>query len=151
MIFSHHKTLRSWFLGLAVLIVGLDPCLSLAKTEGVSITDPWVRQPPSSQKITALYGTIKNNSPTPVTVVGVTLEDAAQCEIHQTVIDTKGVASMNHQPTYALKPGESLDLTPGGYHVMVMGLKKELKKGESLKGSVLLQGGGTISLEASVR
>lgn len=124
---------------------------ALPQPATLEVTDVWVRQPPSTQKTTALYGTIKNLSQTVVTLEDVCIAAASRCELHQTVIDSKGVASMNHHPSIDLKPGQALEMNPGGFHIMVMGLKVSLKKGDTLKGTVTLHGPQKIPFEATVQ
>jgi copper(I)-binding protein len=49
-----------------------------------------------------------------------------------------------------IKPGESVELKPGGNHLMFMGLRGGLKAGEAIKGTLVFQKAGTVEVEYRV-
>ena len=49
-----------------------------------------------------------------------------------------------------IKPGESVELKPGSYHVMFMGLKQPLEKGQSVKGTLEFEKAGKVDVEYTV-
>ncbi len=49
-----------------------------------------------------------------------------------------------------IKPGQTVKLEPGGYHVMFMQLKEPLKQGEVLKGELTFEKAGTVAVEYKV-
>jgi periplasmic copper chaperone A len=49
-----------------------------------------------------------------------------------------------------IKPGETLELKPQGYHVMFKGLTQPLTKGTMAKGSLTFEKAGTIDVEFEV-
>jgi copper(I)-binding protein len=49
-----------------------------------------------------------------------------------------------------IKPGEKVELKPGGYHVMFMDLREPLKQGDKLKGQLRFQKAGTVDIEYRV-
>lgn len=110
----------------------------------------WVRY--VSGDTAALYGTLFNPGPAPVRIVGFRSFVAVQVELHQTRLDPDtGVARMGPVGVYPLAPGARLELRPGGYHIMLMGLKRPLKLGEVVRVDVLLKGGKSFPLLAPVR
>ena len=50
-----------------------------------------------------------------------------------------------------MKPGESVELKPGSYHVMFMGLKQPLEKGQQLKGTLEFEKAGKVNVESRWR
>ena len=50
-----------------------------------------------------------------------------------------------------IKPGETLELKPGGMHVMFMGLKQPLRQGQKVKGTLVFEKAGTIAIEFTVQ
>jgi len=49
-----------------------------------------------------------------------------------------------------IKPGQTVKLAPGGYHVMFMQLKEPLKQGEVLKGELVFEKAGKVPVEYKV-
>jgi copper(I)-binding protein len=46
-----------------------------------------------------------------------------------------------------IKPGQTVTLAPGGYHVMFVGLKAPLKQGERIVGQLVFEKAGTVNVE----
>jgi copper(I)-binding protein len=49
-----------------------------------------------------------------------------------------------------IKPGATVELKPGGYHIMFMDLKQPLEQGQRIKGALTFEKGGTIEVEFAV-
>jgi copper(I)-binding protein len=49
-----------------------------------------------------------------------------------------------------IKPGESVELKPGSFHVMLMGLKQPLEKGQHIKGTLQFEKAGKVDIEYAV-
>jgi copper(I)-binding protein len=49
-----------------------------------------------------------------------------------------------------IKPGETVELKPGSYHLMFMQLKAPLEPGKSVKGTLVFERAGTIEVEYTV-
>ena len=63
----------------------------------------------------------------------------------------KGVAKMRQVTGLEIKPGETVELKPGGMHVMFMGLKQPLKQGQKVKGTLVFEKAGTVAIEFTVQ
>jgi hypothetical protein len=50
-----------------------------------------------------------------------------------------------------IKPGETVELKPGSYHLMLVGLKKPLSPGEHVNGTLIFEKAGSVSVEFDVR
>ena len=50
-----------------------------------------------------------------------------------------------------LKPGETVELKPGGEHVMMTGLKQPLKMGQHIKGTLTFEKAGKVDIEYAVQ
>jgi copper(I)-binding protein len=50
-----------------------------------------------------------------------------------------------------IRPGATVELKPGGYHLMFMDLKEPLKEGQTLKGTLTFEKAGSIDVEYMVR
>jgi copper(I)-binding protein len=49
-----------------------------------------------------------------------------------------------------IAPGRTVELKPGGYHLMFLGLRDGLKEGQAVKGSLVFEKAGTIDVEFRV-
>jgi periplasmic copper chaperone A len=50
-----------------------------------------------------------------------------------------------------IKPGETVEFKPGSFHVMFVGLKKPLIKGEHIKAALVFEKAGKVNVEYDVR
>src|SRR5229473_5158606 len=103
----------------------------------LEIDHPWSRATPKGAKTGAGYVSIKNTGSTPDRLIGGSFADAGKVEVHQMTMD-QGVMKM--RPVAGgveIKPGETVELKPdGGLHLMFVGLKQPLKKGEQVAGTL---------------
>lgn len=126
------------------------PAASSASSASITITDAWVR-PAAVGAQTAAYLTIKNTGSAPEALVGVTAADASMAGLHQTSTDASGMTGMSPVDEIAIPAGGSVALAPGGFHVMLMGLKRELATGGTVTLRLTFRGAGTVTVEAAVR
>lgn len=89
----------------------------------VDITDAWVRATVQGQKATGAFMNL--TAKTDSRLVGVKTDAASVAEIHEMKME-KDVMRMQRVPALALPAGKTVSLKPGGYHVMLMGLKEPL-------------------------
>jgi copper(I)-binding protein len=61
-----------------------------------------------------------------------------------------GVMKMRETKGLEIKPGQTVELKPGGYHVMFMDLKSGLKEGQTVKGTLVFEKAGKIEVEFKV-
>lgn len=96
----------------------------------------------------AAYVNWRNTGPAPVTITGVVISSAKTAEMHE----TRGT-EMAPLPRLKLDPGDSTDFKPGGRHVMVFGLRKSVKAGDSIGFKLVLEDGrrlvGSLKVEAA--
>jgi copper(I)-binding protein len=75
-------------------------------------------------------------------------------EIHEMAMDGN-VMKMRAIPGLELPAGKTVELKPGGYHVMLMDLKKELKAGDTVPLTLVVEGADkkreTIEVKATVK
>jgi periplasmic copper chaperone A len=121
------------------------------KLGALEIGDPWSRATPKSADTAAGYLTIKNTGSTPDRLVSATFSDAATAQIHQMSMDN-GVMKMREVANgLEIKPGEMVELKPQSFHIMFMGLKGPLVKGQTVKGTLTFEKAGTIDVEFAVQ
>jgi copper(I)-binding protein len=114
------------------------------------IDHPWTRATPGGAKVAGGYMTITNKGAQPDRLIGGSLPQAGRFEIHESRTEG-GVARMRPLPRgLEIKPGQSVTLAPGGYHVMFTGLKAPLKQGDKIKGQLIFEKAGTVEVEYAV-
>jgi periplasmic copper chaperone A len=133
-------------LSLACLATAVFSTTALAQT---TVKDAWVRGTVAQQQATGAFFQI--SSAQGGKLVSATSPVAATVEIHEMKM-VGNVMKMGAVPGLELPAGQTVELKPGGYHVMMMGLKQPLKGGDSVPLTLTVQGadGKSEVLELSV-
>jgi periplasmic copper chaperone A len=95
----------------------------------VKIEDAWVRGTVASQKATGAF--MRLTSPSDARLVAVSSPVAGVAEIHEMAMEND-VMKMRQVPGLALPAGQTTELKPGGYHIMLMALKGQVKGGDTV-------------------
>lgn len=116
------------------------------------VKDAWVRATVASQKTSGLYAQI--TSPGGGKLVAASSPLAGVAEIHEMAMDGN-VMRMRALSAIDLPPGKTVELKPGGYHVMLLELKQELKAGDAVPVTLVVEGSDgkreSIEAKAAVR
>jgi copper(I)-binding protein len=121
-----------------------------AKLGPIEITHPWTRATPKGASVGGGYLTVTNTGTTPDRLIGGGLEGAARVEIHEMSTDG-GVMKMREvKGGLEIKPGASVSLQPGAFHLMFVGLTSPLEKGRPVKGTLVFEHAGTLSVTYDV-
>lgn len=116
---------------------------SSAAESGVTFEDAVVRAMEKDSDMTAIFGTLHNQTDKDVNVVGFSSSvKAKHFEIHE-VVD--GVMQ-EKEGGFDIPAGESVELAPGGFHFMVMGVTEPVMAGETATLTLELADGSTIEL-----
>ncbi|MEA2942498.1 MAG: periplasmic copper chaperone [Bradyrhizobium sp.] len=120
------------------------------KLGDLTVTSPWTRATPGGAKIAGGYLKITNNGTSVDRFVGATSEAANHVEIHEMSMND-GVMKMRPLPNgLEIKPGETVELKSGGYHLMFMDLKQPLKQGDTFKATLQFQKAGPLEVSFNV-
>ena len=129
----------------ALMLVSLH-----AAAADVEVKDAWARATVPGQQASGAFMTLV--SAKGATLVGVSSSVAKTVEIHE--MKTEGdVMKMRAVPKIDLPAGKAVDLT-GAYHVMFIGLNKELKAGETVPLTLKIEQKGkqeSVKVNATVR
>ena len=121
------------------------------KAGSLDISDPWSRATPKGSSVAAGYMKIKNNGSTPDRLIGGSSDVASKFEVHEMKMED-GVAKMRPvKGGLEIKPGETVELKPGSFHVMFVGLKKPLSAGDHFQATLAFEKAGTVSVDYDVR
>ena len=115
---------------------------------GVSATTAWCRTTPPGADTAAVYVTLK--SPVQDRLIAATTPAAANAEIHQLTMNGTVMVMREVQGGLFLPPGEPVSLQPGGYHIMLTGLKGPLKLNQTFPLHLTFQVSQPIDLVARV-
>jgi hypothetical protein len=120
------------------------------KVGSIVIEQPWARATPGGAQVGGAYLKVTNNGNEPDYLIGGTLPGASAVEVHEMSM-ANGVMKMRKLAEgLEIKPGQSIELKPGGYHLMFTGLQKGLKEGETIKGTLVFKKAGTVDVEYHV-
>ena len=143
-----NRTIRA-----AVLSMLVSAAFVLTAHAQVTVKDPWVRATVSQQRATGAFMQI--TSAQDARLVEVRSPAAGIIEIHEMTME-KDVMKMRALPDgLNLPAGKAVELKPGGYHVMLMDLKQQMKEGDSVPVILVIEGKdkkrSTIEIKAPVR
>ena len=120
------------------------------KVGALEIDNPWSRAVPRGATVAAGYMTIKNTGSEPDRLVGGSTPVAGKFEVHEMSMD-KGVMKMRPVPDgLEIKPGETVELKPSSFHIMMTGLKQTIQKGKPFKASLTFEKAGPLDVEFTV-
>jgi periplasmic copper chaperone A len=116
----------------------------------ILVEAPWSRASPGGAKVASGYMRITNVGPLPDRLIGGSAAVAGGFEVHlSTVVD--GIARMEPVTDgLEIKPGETVELRPGGAHGMLVDLQRPLKDGELVKGTLVFEKAGPLEIEYRV-
>jgi len=97
--------------------------------DGAHVKDAWVRATVPQQKATGAFMTL--DSTLDSRLVGATSPVSAHVEIHEMVM-RDDVMKMRQVPSIALPAGQVVELKPGGYHIMLLDLKQQIRAGDQV-------------------
>jgi copper(I)-binding protein len=116
----------------------------------IHISQPWSRATAKGATTGAGYMTITNKGAAPDKVSCISDDASALCQIHSMTMEG-GVMKMRPvEGGLEIKPGESVMLKPGSYHVMFRDLKHPLEQGASVKVTLKFEHAGTIDVDYPV-
>ena len=121
------------------------------KLGDLTVTSPWTRATPGGAKIAGGYLKITNNGTASDRFVGAKSEEADHLELHEMSM-SDGVMKMRPLPDgLEIKPGETVELKSGGYHLMFMDIKLPFKQGDMIKATLQFEKAGSLEVKYSVR
>ena len=120
------------------------------KTGALLIEAPWTRATPQGAKVAGGYLKITNTGSQPDRLIGGSLPGAADVEVHEMAMTDNIMKMRRLDIGLEIKPGESVELKPGGYHLMFTGLGASLKEGQAITGTLVFEKAGTVTVEYRV-
>lgn len=133
-------------------LVGVVVLATNASAQEITVKEPWVRGTVKAQKATGAF--MELTSKDGAALVGASSPVAGVVEVHEMAMENN-VMKMRAIPKLDLPAGKAVPLKPGGYHIMLMDLKQQIKKGDAVPITLKVEGKdksvNTVDVKAEVR
>lgn len=129
---------------IALLMIFSNP------SDKIKILDPWMRVGAQGQA-TGLFFKIENNSDKADTLYKVEFEPAGLIQIHETYDAGNDMMGMREVGKIIIPAKSAFELKPGSYHVMLMKLKQDIKKGYVGDVTLYFKGAGKIMIKTEAK
>ncbi len=146
---------------LSTIVAACSSGGSPAAAAGITVSGAWARPSAAQASTNAAYMLIANTGSTTDTLVGATSPVAQAVEVHETMTmgppaasgspDAGGMLGMQPVARLDIPASGSVELKPGSYHVMLIGLKRELKVGDTFDLALTFEKAGQVTVRAEVR
>ena len=155
-----HDFLKEWLVrnstyvrlvGIVLFVALLVACGNMTggAASAVSVTDAWLHTP-TTDRTGAAYMVIQNTGSTADKLLSVATDICRVAELHETH-DMGGMMQMSPLASIEVPPGGKVELKPGGMHVMLIDLTRELKPGEKVTLKLKFEKAGEVIATADVR
>ncbi len=134
--------------GMRTLLAASAMVASASTIGQVSVTNAWVRGTVPGQTSSGAFMELKSSGG--AALLGVDSPVAGTVEIHEMKMDGN-VMRMRAAPRIELPAGKAVELKPGGYHVMLIQLKRQLKAGETVPIRLRVEGKDKAVTSVDVR
>ncbi len=129
------------------------PAATLAadfKQGDVEIGQVWARATPQGAKNGAAYLVLKNSGKEADTLKSVQSQIADRTEIHEHIHEGDVMKMRQVSGGLAIPAGGTVPFKPGGYHIMLMGLKQRLEEGQHIPLKLSFAKAGEVTVDAQV-
>ncbi|CAN7607203.1 copper chaperone PCu(A)C [Rhizobium sp. LjRoot258] len=137
----------------ALLFAGLFAAIANShdfKAGDIAIGHPHARAMVPGAKVGGGYLKLTNAGSTDDKLVSITSERAAKTEVHQMSVNN-GVMTMRPVAGGLVIPaGQTVELKPGGFHIMFMDVAEPFKEGEMIKATLTFEKAGSVVVEFEV-
>ena len=128
-----------------------DAAAAAAEAQSVVVKSAYAVEPPPSQNVTAGYMIVENLDALEVALVSAASESAAAVELHAMETDAGGMMRMRKVERIGVPAKGSIELKPGGLHLMFIGLKRGFKDGEEVTVTLLFSNSTKKTVTMPVR
>lgn len=161
--------MKKYLILLLVLVLSFVLTACASSSSSIEVSNAWVRtvggmQPQEGSNATTgmkpkqdagpatgMFMILKNTGNVDDKLIKAESDVAKMVQIHLTEIDANGVSSMHEVDGVDIPAGGSAELKPGSYHVMLIGLQRDLQEGDLVTVTLTFQNGGQIAVEAPVK
>lgn len=118
----------------------------------LEITDAWARSSLAPSTNSAAYMVFKNNDTQDYEIISATaILTAIRTELHESYVDDQQISRMRAVDKIVIPAQSQIELKPGGTHIMLMGLKQDLKPGDKFIIKIKINNFGIKDVEVTVK
>jgi len=117
-----------------------------ATPSALLIERPWIRATPSGAKVAAAYLRITNRGPETDRLLGASIPFAERGEVHEMAREGDLMKMRQVEGGIEIQSGRTIELKPGGYHLMFMELNSGAKEGSVVRGTVTFLRAGNVNV-----
>jgi copper(I)-binding protein len=140
--------LKASILGLSLFLA--SPAALAGAAEEVQVLDPYVRAMPPGQSVSAAFLGLSNTGKEDHALVAAETSVAMMVELHEHTM-AEGMMQMRKVEKIDLPAGATVELKPGGLHIMLINLKSQLKPGDEVEIILIYRDGSKATVQAPVR
>ncbi len=135
---------------LVLAAIALGASAFAQQADSLQITGAWARATPRGAQVGGGYLKITNKGAAPDRLVGGSSSVAGKFELHEMSM-SGGIAKMRELTNgLEIRPGATIELKPGGTHVMFVGLKQPLERGKPFTATLEFEKAGKVEVEFKV-
>ncbi len=120
------------------------------KVGALQISSPWARATPKGAQIGGGYLRITNTGTTPDRLTGGSTAVASRLEVHEMSMSGGTMKMRQLSNGLEIKPGETVELKPGGLHIMFVQLKQQLQQGQHFKATLEFEKAGKVDVDFDI-
>ena len=118
--------------------------MAWSNSKDIVIEKAWARGSIGIDRPGAVYMTIHNTGDVAITLNGIKTDLATMPKFHRTKTRADGMSKMEPTGDVIIAAGEMVRLQPGGLHIMLMGLQRPMKQGDSFDMTLIFSDGGEV-------
>jgi hypothetical protein len=138
------------FLALAAVCDGSVSAQEI-KAGGLVLSHAWARATPGGAEVGGGYLTIENKGTAPDKLLGGSSPASAEIEVHEMAMKNDVMTMRPVSGGLSIPPGQTITFAPGGYHIMMMGLKAPLKQGDRVPMTLQFEKAGKVNVTLDVQ
>lgn len=132
------------------LALGSGAVFAGGAADQVTLSDPYARAAAPGQRNGVVYLGLANGSDQAHALVGAGSDAAESVELHTHLMEG-GMMKMRRVERMEVPPGGTLSLEPGGLHLMLIGLKRQLEPGQEIGLTLVFEDGTQTRISVPVR
>jgi copper(I)-binding protein len=136
---------------LALLLIAAPASARDYTLGNLLIGQPWTRATPPSAAAGGGFLTVTNKGTAPDKLISAKSVAAGAVQIHEMKMEGNIMRMREREGGLEIAPGATVTLAPGGFHLMLMGLKEPLKQGEKVPLTLVFEKAGSIDVEMDIQ
>ena len=143
--------LRVALVALSLVALTTSPTRTLsAQTSSVTVRDAWVREAAAGRAVTGAFLVLENGGDATRALVRGEASVGETLELHEMKRED-GMMRMSPVTRIEIPAKGTTELRPGGYHLMIFGLRAPLAAGDTVRLTLTFDDGSTVLVDAAVR